>query len=235
MDQRAHDVEEDLKEILHTRQALGKKMDLLEQRVEETVQGTKMAALAALDFARHKAADFIESATESLNPNVQASRRPWAMMCGAIAVGLLAGLLEQRRRNSGVHRYYPPRAAGAEVMPSEDRSEENVPSGVYPFYIAGQEEHPTRRESGRSGPQKRIERRIPATGWVTDVWRLFFPLWGELGGELTQERSRLQQAALHAGRSFVRDVARIVGQSLLDQLSHPHSMSKRSEQSSTYK
>jgi ElaB/YqjD/DUF883 family membrane-anchored ribosome-binding protein len=238
MDQRARDVEADLKEILQTRQALGEKISLLEKRVDETVQGTKAAALAALDFARNKAADFIETAAENLDPNVQARRRPWVMVGGAVAIGLLAGLLEQRRRNSGYYRYYPPKAAGAEVMPSKGRDEAEVPSGVYPFYTTGQEQHDTQRDSGWSErPHKRSERSTPATGWMADLWRPLFSLWGELAGELTQERDRLQQAALHAGRSFVRDAARIIGQSLLDQLSRPHSISQsqRLGQSSTYR
>ena len=67
MDKRTHDVEEDLKHILHIRMSLGHKIDLLEKRVEETVQGTKAVALAALDFARIKAVDFIESAARQLN------------------------------------------------------------------------------------------------------------------------------------------------------------------------
>ena len=135
MDQRAHDVEEDLKNILHTRLALTQKIQLLEKRVEDTVQGTKAAALATLDFARNKAVDFVESATYHMNPSVQANRRPWIMVGGAIAVGFVAGLIEQRRRASGVYPYYPPKAAGADVMPSQAREAE-VPRGVYPFYSA---------------------------------------------------------------------------------------------------
>ena len=49
MDQRTHDVEEDLKNILHTRLALSDKIDRLERHVEETVEATKTAALDALD------------------------------------------------------------------------------------------------------------------------------------------------------------------------------------------
>ena len=89
MDQRAHDVEEDVKHILRTRLALEDKIDTLERRVEATVESTKMAALDALDLARNKAAGFIESTTHQLNPTVQAGRRPWIMIGSAIALGLL--------------------------------------------------------------------------------------------------------------------------------------------------
>ena len=59
------------------------------------------------------------------------------------------------------------------------------------------------------------------------MWQPWFSLWEELAGELTQERLRLQGAVMVAGRSFVRDVARIAGQALVDQLNRPGSMSQR--------
>jgi hypothetical protein len=227
MDQRAHDVEEDLKHILHTRLSLSHKIELLEQGVVETVQGTKAVALAALQLARNKTVDFIESAAFHMNPTVQARRRPWIMVGGAVTVGFVAGLIEQRRRTAGVYPYYPPKAEAAAVMPSQERRQTKVPRGVYPFYT-DQEQLPPSRSFGRS---ERRHKRIPEsrrqTGWISDVWRPLFSLWDELAGELTQERMRLQGAALHAGRSFIRDVARIAGQSLLDQLNRPGSLSPR--------
>ncbi|HKC93368.1 MAG TPA: hypothetical protein VKB81_05020 [Nitrospira sp.] len=227
MDKRTHNVEEDLKHILHIRMSLGHKIDLLEKRVEETVQGTKSVALAALDFARSKAADFIESAVYQLNPTVQAARRPWMMVGGAVAVGLIAGLIEQRRRRAGVYPYYPPQAEGADVMPSPGHEQTDVSRGVYPFY-SGQEQLPAPRSFGPSArPRRRTQPSPRSRGWTADVWRPLFSLWEELAGELTQERLRLQGAVLIAGRSFVRDIVRIAGQALLDQLQRPGSMSQR--------
>ena len=227
MDKRTHDVEEDLKHILHTRMSLDHKMDLLEKRVEETVQGTKAVALAALDFAKIKAADFIESAAYHMNPTVQAARRRWMIVGGAVAVGLIAGLIEQRRRRGGVYPYYPPQAEGADVMPSPGREQTDVPRGVYPSYT-GQEQLPAPRSFGLSDrPRRRMQPSPRSSGWTSEVWRPLFSLWEELAGELTQERLRLQGAVLFAGRSFVRDVARIAGQALLDQLNRPGSMSQR--------
>ena len=63
MDQRAHDVEEDVRNILQTRLALADKIQKLERHVEATVESTKMAALDALELAKNRAAGFIESAT----------------------------------------------------------------------------------------------------------------------------------------------------------------------------
>ena len=212
MDQRAHDVEEDLKNILQTRLALADKIQTLERHVEATVESTKAAALDALDLARNKAAGFIESTTQHLNPTVQAGRRPWIMVGSAIAVGFFAGLIEQRRRGSGVYRYYPPQADGADVMPEDGRSHE--PSGVYPFY--------GREKSRRYGTRRRFtaepEDPRPQSA-IFDAWKPLRGLWDELTTEVAQERDRLQNSVLHAGRSFIQDVVRIAGQSLLDQLS----------------
>jgi hypothetical protein len=215
MDQRAHDVEEDLKNILQTRLALADKIDTLERQVEATVESTKMAALDALGLARNKAAGFIESTTHHLNPSVQAGRRPWIMVGSAIALGLFAGLIEQRRRASGVYRYYPPAAGGADVMPDDGQSHE--PRGVYPFY--GREH--ARPRTSRFRFNDRSEGAGPgrAQTAMPELLKPLRSLWDELRVEVAQERDRLQDAALHTGRSFIQDLVRVAGQSLLDQLS----------------
>jgi ElaB/YqjD/DUF883 family membrane-anchored ribosome-binding protein len=221
MDQRANDVEEDVKNILQTRLALADKIETLERQVEATVESTKAAALDALDLARDKAAGFIERTTHHLNPSLQAGRRPWIMVSSAIAVGFFAGLIQQRRRASGVYRYYPPDADGADVMPEDGESHE--PRGIYPFYgrekIYGREK--TRPYAGRrrfdepsEGP--RSHSAIPA---MSDVWKPLRALWDDLTTEVAQERDRLQNSVIHAGRSFIQDLVRIAGQSLIDQLS----------------
>jgi ElaB/YqjD/DUF883 family membrane-anchored ribosome-binding protein len=214
MDQRAHDVEEDLKNILETRLALGDKIQALERRVEETVETTKSAALDALDLARNRAADFIESTTHHLNPSIQAGRRPWIMIGSAIAVGFFAGLIEHRRRSSGVYRYYPPDADGADVEP--EKSSADLPSGVYPFYGREAPRSVTggrRRERAGDGPA--------AESRMSELWKPLRSFWDELTDDLARERSRLLNTALHTGRSFIQDIVRIAGQSLLDQLSRP--------------
>jgi ElaB/YqjD/DUF883 family membrane-anchored ribosome-binding protein len=211
MDQRTHDVEEDLKNILQTRLALADKIESLERHVEATVESTKMAALDALDLARNRAAGFIESTTNQLNPTVQAGRRPWIMVGGAIAVGLLAGILEQRRRGR-VYRYYPPDAHAADVMPEDGRSHE--PSGVYPFYGREEARSYRRRWSGDDSDDEPVSAGSEA---LSDLWKPFRSLWDELAQEVLQERDRLQDTVLQAGRVFIQDIVHLAGQSLLDQ------------------
>jgi ElaB/YqjD/DUF883 family membrane-anchored ribosome-binding protein len=209
MDQRAHDVEEDVKNILQTRLALADKIETLERRVEATVESTKAAALEALDLAKHRAARFIEFTTAQLNPSVQAGRRPWLMVGTAVALGLFAGLIEQRRRSARVYPYYPPEAEGADVMPEDGRS--NEPRGIYPFYG---------RERGRPyAGRARFDDSSEDAQSQSEMWKPVRLLWDELTGEVAQERDRLQNAVLQAGRSFIHDIVRMAGQSLLDQLS----------------
>ena len=215
MDQRTNDVEEDVKQILQTRLALADKIETLERQVEATVESTKAAALDALDLARDTAAGFIERTTHHLNPSLQAGRRPWVMVGSAIAVGFFAGLIQQRRRASGVYRYYPPDADGADVMPEDGESHE--PRGVYPFY--GREEtrpYARRRRFDEPTEDPRSHSAIPA---ISDVWKPLRALWDDLSVEVAQERDRLQNSVLHVGRSFIQDLVRIAGQSLIDQLS----------------
>jgi hypothetical protein len=211
MDQRAHDVEEDVKHILQTRLALADKIETLERQVQATVESTKAAALDALGLARNKAAGFIEYTTLQLNPALQAGRRPWIMVASAVALGFVAGLIEHRRRTSGVYRYYPPEAEGADVMPDDGQSRE--PRGVYPFY--GREQ--ARPRSGRREFVESVEHRRAVE--TSDILKPFRAWWEDLTAEVIHERDRLQEAALHAGRSFIQDMVRTAGQSLLDQLS----------------
>jgi len=209
MDQRAHDVEEDVKNILQTRLALADKIETLERRVEATVESTKAAALDALDLARNRAASLIESTTRQLNPSVQAGRRPWLMVGSAVALGLFAGLIEQRRRAARIYPYYPPQAEGADVMPDDGRSRE--PRGVYPFYG---------RERARPyAARARFDDSVEDSQSRSEMWKPMRALWDDLTGEVAQERDRLQNAVLQAGRSFIHDIIRMAGQSLLDQLS----------------
>ncbi len=212
MDHKTSDVEEDLKEILRTRLALAEKIQLLEQRVEETVQGTKSAALDVIQQARNTAVDFVETTTKAIDPRVQAGQRPWILLGSAMAVGFLTGFLEHRRK-SGVYPYYPPKAHGAEVMPSHGNGQ--AQGGVYPFY-PGSSYPGSSEQSGET-----MDDGQSAADRALDVLKPMASLWNDLTEEFTKERERIQHAALETGKAFVRDVGRIMVQSLVDSLSRP--------------
>jgi len=91
-------------------------------------------------------------------------------------------------------------------MPEDGTSHE--PSGVYPFY--GHEEP---RRLASESPQPKVA--------LAEVWKPLQSLWEELATEFNQERDRLRNTALYVGRSFIQDIVRIAGESLLDQLNRP--------------
>ncbi|HEY6084807.1 MAG TPA: hypothetical protein VIU63_05390, partial [Nitrospira sp.] len=95
--------------------------------------------------------------------------------------------------------------------------------GIYPFY-------PARRRIRNPRPAPvRIEETRPAqvqsTTEASDIFGPLFSVWESLAGELTKERSRLQEAVRQIGRSFFHDFIHIVGQSLIAQLSRSSSRS----------
>jgi ElaB/YqjD/DUF883 family membrane-anchored ribosome-binding protein len=212
MDQRTSDIEADLKNILQTRLALADKLQFLERRVEETVEETKQAVLDLIGHAKNTAAEFVESTTAQLNPAVQATKRPWMLVGGAIAVGLIAGWLEQRKRSSGRYAYAPPKAHPATVMPSE--AESGGPrEGVYPFYTTGESQTPPFKPSRYArGEHPRKDTALKAVGEIKS-------LLGEFTDEFAKERERLKVAAIETGRTFLQELAHIAVQSLIDSLS----------------
>lgn len=233
MDQREHDVEEDLKNILRTRMALAEKVQSLEQRVQDTVRCTKETAMDTLDVAKKKATQWMTSPTGRLGSFdllamlARRSSVPSMIAGGVVAISLLTLWMTQGRhyRRSGVYPYYPPRAEGADVVPQRKRS------GVYPYYPPrveggdvmsqgegsrqgiGESTHATddRLVSQNPGANRREsddEHRSPFRQQLSEFVN-------GLKSELTQERVRVQRAALQIVRSFARDMVRFTGQSLI--------------------
>lgn len=229
MDQRAHDVEEDLKNILRTRMALADKVRSLEQRVEDTVQCTRETAMETIEAAKKRAMQWMTSPTDRLRSFEMLARRPSIIAGGVVAISLLTLWVSQGRqhRRSGVYPYYPPRAEGADVVPQGERP------GVYPYYSP-------RAEGGGGMSQGQGEGSRQGTGESTQVAddrlvsqnngrnrregdeenlfsfrRQVAEFVNGIKSELTQERARVQRAALQIVRSFARDMVRFTGQSLI--------------------
>lgn len=225
MDQREHDVEEDLKNIIRTRMALMDKVQSLEQRVEDTVRGTRENAMNTMEAAKTKAMQWMTSSTGRLSPIEMLGRRPPVIAGGVIAIGLLTIWMTQRKphRRSGVYPYYP-HAGDADGVPRKGRS------GVYPYFppraegadVMPQSEDSRQRRSGephstharQSNPNREIKRNDGEDNSFSLSRQLSKFLHG-LKDDLAQERVRLQQAALQIGRSFAQDMVHIAGQSLV--------------------
>jgi ElaB/YqjD/DUF883 family membrane-anchored ribosome-binding protein len=187
-------VEEDVKGLLHTRQALTDKLQLLERRVEENVVETKNAARDIIDHVKHTATDLLDTTIHRINP-----RRSWMMVGIPVTIGLLAGWMK-RRRSGGVYAYYPPKAHGAEIMP-EDRPARRR-EGVYPFYKEN-----VRRDQSTGSRQEEKK------GSVLEPVSL---LWKDITEEFGKEGERLQKAAVMTGRSFAHDLVRIAVRILIN-------------------
>ena len=99
-------------------------------------------------------------------------------------------------------------------MPSHEESQRE--EGIYPFYSRESDDHVRSSPRGSS---------MQAVG--LEVRQQVSEAWGELTEEFERERIRIQAAAVEAGKSFVRDAARILVQSLLDSLARAESPSVR--------
>ena len=110
MDQREHDVEEDLKNILHTRMALAEKVQSLEQRVRDTVRSTRETAMDTLETVKKQAVQWMASSTGRLGQLgsfamlARRSSMPSLIAGSVVGIGLLAVWMKQgkRHRRSGV-------------------------------------------------------------------------------------------------------------------------------------
>lgn len=231
MDQREHDVEEDLKNILRTRMALAEKVQSLEQRVQDTVRCTRETAMDTLDGAKKMATQWMTSPTSRLGSFEMLRRRPPIIAGGVMAMGLLAIWITQRKQHgrSGVYPYYPPQAEGADVLLHEERS------GVYPSHTpraegaeALSQDDGSRQRSTESystysrqpNPNGETKRNETGETRSSSLPRQVSEFLYGLKGEVAHERARLQQAALQIGRSFARDMVHIVGQSLVSLMDH---------------
>jgi ElaB/YqjD/DUF883 family membrane-anchored ribosome-binding protein len=137
MDQRTNPIQQDMNEIRRTRAAMAQKLEQLEGRVEDTVEGAKTTVLDIVDNVRDAAEDFIDRAEEfvehtkqNFDPTYQIQRHPWMMIGGAIVAGYVLGVLESRRPSGppiqGRLPYYGDSASSSPGSSSED----NIWSGL---------------------------------------------------------------------------------------------------------
>src|ERR1051326_8696108 len=86
--------------MAETRESLSEKIDTLEQKVldtADTVTGTvekgKDTVGNPVDGVKDTAGDAGETVRETLDLRLQTERHPWPMLCGAVAVGFIGGML----------------------------------------------------------------------------------------------------------------------------------------------
>ena len=175
MDQRRSDVGQDVRNILETRNAIAQKIEMLEHRLQETVEGTKTTVEEMVDRVKDAADDFVDRTKQTFDPTYQVYQHPLAMVGGAILVGYILGTLESRitsnRGASGVYPYYPPNAPeeeGASVMPTRS-SQPSQLSNLWQDVsqeISGEIEHAKSAliEVGRTFIHDFFQQALPALG-----------------------------------------------------------------------
>ena len=181
MDQGRGDIGQDVRDILETRNAISEKLEILEHRFQETVQGTRTAVEEVVDRTkstveemvdrvRDTADDFVDRTKQTFDPTYQVQQHPWAMVGGAILVGYVLGTLEPRMSSgsppSGVYPYYPPDAdqEGAAVMPTAGRWQRSNVWQQVSQEISGEIEHAKHAmiEVGRSFVHDFFQEALPA-------------------------------------------------------------------------
>jgi ElaB/YqjD/DUF883 family membrane-anchored ribosome-binding protein len=102
------EIKNDVSDILRTRLAMAKKLELLEGRIQDTVEETKAAMLEVVDTVRDTAEDFVDRAKRSMNPIYQVQQHPWIMLGTAVLGGFLLARYASQDRSGNSHRTMPP-------------------------------------------------------------------------------------------------------------------------------
>ena len=130
MDERSNPISQDVSDIADTRAAMTEKLEQLEDRVQETMQGAKTTVLDIVDHVGDTAKSFIDRAEEAveqtkqtLDLRYQTNRHPWLMMGAAVVTGYILGTLEHRQTSGrpvgSSHYAYqgPPYGRGSRPAP----------------------------------------------------------------------------------------------------------------------
>ena len=196
MDQRAS-VEQDIKDILETRLEIGRKIQLIDEQARYELENMKSNLSGLVGAVTETGKDFIDQSTRTLNPVRQMNVRPWVALAGMVLVGFVIGMFEKKFRRERVYPYYPPKAHGVPVMPSEsEKKDRETESGVYPYFPVGhqQVEH---QKADRVG-----------SSFVSD-------LLSDVNGTVRGELGRSKDAVGYAFREFARDMAKEIVPAIL--------------------
>jgi len=166
MDRGAGRIAQDLKDIAKTREAMAHKLDLLEQRLQDTVQATKSMVSDVVEKiqettedVRDKAEEYVQNTKRALNPSYQIQERPWLMLGGAILVGYALGRLEAGRLID---------VASEQLSASESWRRSSGQRGAVPW------RDPNIREEMVKQVQEQVQR---VQGTIIEAGRLSCTMW----------------------------------------------------------
>jgi len=106
-----------------TRASMSEKMDTLEQHVVDTVQGAASAVGHTVDDVTDAVHETVQNVKDTFDLPLQATRHPWALVGGSIALGCLGGYLLFRHgaaqsRPSGARQPGIPASRGIAEKPN---------------------------------------------------------------------------------------------------------------------
>jgi ElaB/YqjD/DUF883 family membrane-anchored ribosome-binding protein len=134
MDQEPDVIRDQMEE---TRTSLTGKLESLERKVTDTVQGTATAVGDAVASVKDAVRQTLDSVRNVFDIQQQVDLHPWTMMAGSVAVGYLAGMLvpggARKGRNGSIRPAEPAAVRNGEVP----RFESPAASSVAPAIPSG--------------------------------------------------------------------------------------------------
>jgi hypothetical protein len=205
MDQRTNIIEQDIKDIVDTRVEISRKIQLLDEKARYEMENMKAKLSGFAADVAETGKEFIDQSKRTLNPAHQMDARPWVTLVGVVLVGCVIGMLEKRFQRARVYPYYPPKAHGAPVMPSEGETDgSDIEQGVYPYFPKGHEESNYREPNGGRSPV--------SSGFLSDV-----------KGTIHAEMQRSKGAISYAFREFAREMSKELVPTILKVMMAPQS------------
>ncbi|MGC3974514.1 MAG: hypothetical protein QM771_09060 [Nitrospira sp.] len=166
---------------------IAEKLELLEQRIQDTAEGATMKFSRLLDEGSRSVTQMVDKTKAALDPVHKVDDYPWLMLGGAIFAGYAIGLLEARTRaQRGVYPYYPPGAHASQVMPESEKDGKTASrraDGIYDYY-------PDPSERGRRTAQ-----------------RSHSSIWETMSRELEIDTEQAKAALMQAGRTLMTEFA----------------------------
>jgi ElaB/YqjD/DUF883 family membrane-anchored ribosome-binding protein len=90
-DDRQQDIDETCQDIEDTRSAITEKLDLLEERVRETVKGAQSSVEEIVGTVKETVEETVNTVKRTLDVPYQVNQHPWLMLGGATLAGYLLG------------------------------------------------------------------------------------------------------------------------------------------------
>ena len=185
MDQRANVVEQDIKDIVNTRVEISRKMQLIDKEARYELENIKAKWSSLTANMSDTGKELVEQSARILNPARQMNVRPWVALGGIVLVGCVVGLLERNYHRAKVYPYYPSRAHGVPVMPSEGHEEKGTTKpGVYPYF-----------------PHEHEENKRGDASFVSGIWN-------DVKSNLFTELHRSKDAVGHAFQEFAKGLSK---------------------------